>query len=76
MQHYDTLPADVHMDDEVVIMTISEGKKRQVRRMFSALGYEVLTLHRRSVGGLHLGLLDLGENWCGDGRAASSPNRV
>lgn len=29
--------------------------------MFSSLGYEVLTLHRRSVGGLHLGLLDLGE---------------
>jgi pseudouridine synthase len=61
VQHYDTLPADVHMEDEVVLMTISEGKKRQVRRMFSALGYEVLALHRRSVGGLHLGLLDLGE---------------
>lgn len=61
VHHYETLPAHVHVEDEVVVMTVSEGKKRQIRRMFSSLGYEVLTLHRRSVGGLHLGLLDLGE---------------
>ena len=41
------------------ILTISEGKKRQVRRMFSSLGYEVIGLERMSIGGLNLADFDL-----------------
>jgi 23S rRNA pseudouridine2605 synthase len=35
-------------------ITITEGKNRQVRRMCEALGYEVRSLHRVSVGNLRL----------------------
>jgi 23S rRNA pseudouridine2605 synthase len=42
-------------------VTIHEGKKRQVRRMFAALGYRVLELKRTRVGGLRLGTLPEGE---------------
>lgn len=43
-----------------VTCIISEGKKRQVKRMFSAIGHPVLTLHRASFGPLTLGDLQLG----------------
>ncbi|MFO7772850.1 MAG: pseudouridine synthase [Dehalococcoidia bacterium] len=42
-------------------VTIHEGKKRQVRRMFAALGYRVLELKRTRFGGLRLGTLPEGE---------------
>ena len=42
-------------------MTISEGRKRQVKRMFSAIGHPVLALHRSSFGPLSLGGLPEGE---------------
>jgi 23S rRNA pseudouridine2605 synthase len=38
-----------------VEITISEGRKRQVRRMFGALGHPVLELHRITFGPLSLG---------------------
>ena len=57
---YTTQPARVEtIEDGTVMVTISEGKKRQVRRMFAAVGLEVVDLHRTSIGGLHLDLLDL-----------------
>jgi len=40
---------------------IHEGRKRQVRRMFAALGHRVLALKRVRVGGLGLGGLGEGE---------------
>ncbi|MFH1727997.1 MAG: pseudouridine synthase [Pseudomonadota bacterium] len=40
---------------------ISEGKKRQIRRMFKALGYEVFLLKRIKIGGVELGKLAFGE---------------
>ena len=40
-------------------MVLSEGKFHQIRRMFEALGNEVVTLHRYQTGGLVLG--DLAE---------------
>lgn len=43
-----------------VSITITEGRKRQVRRMFSAVGHEVLELHRESFGPIVLGELPLG----------------
>jgi pseudouridine synthase len=42
-------------------IAIREGKKRQVRRMFSAVGHEVLALKRVRIGGLELGELPPGE---------------
>lgn len=44
-----------------VHIVIREGKKRQVRRMFAAIGHEVVHLSRRRIGRLHLGDLPLGE---------------
>ena len=41
-------------DQGVIFLSISEGKKRQVRRMFASLGYTVERLHRVSIGGLKL----------------------
>ena len=42
-------------------ITIHEGRKRQVRRMFERLGHPVLALKRVRVGGLKLGNLKEGE---------------
>jgi pseudouridine synthase family len=37
-----------------VLITIHEGKNRQIRRMFGALGKGVVALHRKSIGNLEL----------------------
>ena len=42
-------------------LTIHEGKKRQIRRMFAHLGYRVLTLKRIRMGSLILGNLKEGQ---------------
>lgn len=42
------------------IVTIHEGRNRQIRRTFSALGYTVKTLHRITFGSLTLGNLEMG----------------
>eukprot|EP00956_Cyclotella_meneghiniana_P045704 scaffold381104_cov79-Cyclotella_meneghiniana.AAC.3 len=44
-----------------VSITISEGKNRQIRRMFHAIGSGVMRLHRVSVGTLTLGDLEEGQ---------------
>lgn len=44
-----------------VKISIREGKNRQVRRMFNALGHEVLDLKRVSVGCVALGNIPLGK---------------
>lgn len=41
-------------------VTIHEGRKRQVRRMFEHVGHPVLKLKRTSIGGITLGDLDPG----------------
>lgn len=41
-------------------LTLQEGRYHQVRRMFAAVGNHVVALHRRSIGGLELGSLDVG----------------
>ncbi|MDA0815014.1 MAG: pseudouridine synthase [Chloroflexi bacterium] len=45
-----------------VRLIIHEGRKRQVRRMFEAVGHEVFRLERRRVGPITLGSLSLGES--------------
>lgn len=42
-------------------VTIHEGRKRQVRRMFASLGYRVLELRRVRFGSLRLGMLPEGD---------------
>jgi len=42
-------------------ITIHEGRKRQVRRMFESIGYPVLTLKRVRLGSLNLGKMKEGE---------------
>lgn len=59
-----TLPATIiPVNDEwtTVTITITEGKKRQVRMMFSMLGYEVTGLIRIQYGPLTLGNLPPGK---------------
>lgn len=43
-------------------VSLTEGKYHQVKRMFAALGNRVMRLHRRSVGGLSLGDLAVGQS--------------
>ena len=58
---YITRPAKARLIKEtasgcsVVELKISEGKNRQVRRMFKALGFNVLELERRAIGNVQLG---------------------
>lgn len=59
-----TLPAKITpINDEwtIVNITITEGKKRQVRMMFSTLGYEVTGLIRIQYGPIALGNLPIGK---------------
>ena len=50
----------VRRDRSVVDVTIHEGRNRQVRRMFEALGHPVLALTRTRFGPLRLGSLPAG----------------
>jgi 23S rRNA pseudouridine2605 synthase len=45
----------------VIQITIHEGRKRQVRKMFAAIGHRVLELKRIAYGGLKLGSLASGK---------------
>lgn len=42
-------------------VTMSEGRNRQIRRTFTALGYRVTDLHRTDFGPYHLGSLEPGK---------------
>jgi len=60
-----TLPATVNVltkeeNRVVMLMTIKEGRNRQIRRMCEAVGLEVARLRRTSVGPLKLGMLKPG----------------
>jgi 16S rRNA pseudouridine516 synthase len=58
-----TLPAQLDIIDEhQVLLTITEGKYHQVKRMFAALGNKVEALHRESIGAIELDeMLEPGE---------------
>ena len=60
VEFYRTRPAEVRMVDPCITsLSLSEGKKRQVRRMFAALGHEVVALERTAIGGLQLAAYEL-----------------
>lgn len=50
-----------YLQNGVFIITLNEGKKRQIRRMFSKLGTQVVDLRRIGLGGLSLGNLPEGK---------------
>lgn len=52
---------EVHVKPFNYSITVHEGRKRQVRRMFKRLGYEVLALKRIRIGSVRLGDLKDGE---------------
>ena len=61
-----TYPAQVRVvrDESLfsdILVTIHEGRNRQVRRMFDAVGHKVLLLRRVRFGALELGALRRGE---------------
>ena len=61
-----TSPADVHLlkhdrNSTVAEIVIHEGKNRQVRRMFKAIGHPVLELCRTGLGNLEIGRLAVGQ---------------
>ena len=61
-----TSPAEVHLikhdrNSTVAEIIIHEGKNRQVRRMFKAIGYPVLELSRTGLGDLTIGKLAVGQ---------------
>ncbi len=59
---YKTKPCQVtKINAKEIKIKISEGKKRQIRRMFEAVGNNVLELKRISIGNLLLGNLELGK---------------
>lgn len=51
----------VKMSSNVIELIIHEGRYHQVKRMLSAVGYNVLALHRSHIGGLSLDGLALGQ---------------
>lgn len=60
-----TRPADVQVvgqrrGDTVVEMVLTEGKNRQIRRMWAAVGHKVVRLVRVGIGRLELGELPVG----------------
>lgn len=44
------------------IVTMTEGRNRQIRRTFAALGYDVVGLHRTAFGSYNIGNLEPGEH--------------
>jgi len=57
-----TQPAMINKIDKFSVeVIISEGKKRQVRRMFDAVDNKVEKLHRESIGNLSVGNLKIGQ---------------
>lgn len=61
-----TSPAEVHLikhdrNSTLAEITIHEGKNRQVRRMFKAIGHPVLELSRTRLGRLEIGKLAVGQ---------------
>ncbi len=49
-----------YLQDRVFIITLTEGKKRQIRRMFDWIGLKVVDLQRIGLAGLGIGILKEG----------------
>ena len=61
-EKYKTKPCKIKIAGErEVYISIIEGRKRQIRKMFDSAGNKVVYLRRVSIGGLQLGNLKVGE---------------
>lgn len=63
IENYISSPAKVKVlkkESNMVEITIHEGKNRQVRKMFSKIGYNVIKLKRVSIGSINIGNLNKG----------------
>ncbi|MBI2541577.1 rRNA pseudouridine synthase [Candidatus Woesearchaeota archaeon] len=61
-ERYKTKPCRIKVvGEKEVYISISEGKKRQIRKMFDAIGNKVVYLRRVSIGGLPIGNIKVGE---------------
>lgn len=61
-EKYKTKPCKIKIiGKKEVYISISEGKKRQIRKMYGAIGNKIIYLRRVSIGGLQLGNLKAGE---------------
>ncbi len=63
---YTTSSADVDVhevreDKTILLITIYEGKNRQIRRMCEAVGLEIMRLKREKIGKLSIGTLNAGQ---------------
>jgi 16S rRNA pseudouridine516 synthase len=55
IDNYQTKPCKVELvSEKEIFITLTEGKKREVRRMFEAIGNKVVKLERVSIGRLNL----------------------
>lgn len=66
IEDYTTSPANILIKEKIkgnalVHITIHEGKNRQVRKMCAAIGHNVITLKRMSIGPIALGNLPEGK---------------
>lgn len=50
-----------YLQNQSFVITLGEGKKRQIRRMFQAIGIKVIKLHRTEIAGIKLGNLKTGK---------------
>ena len=57
IRRYDLIPRT----KQFVKITLIEGKNREIRKIFSYLGYDVKSLTRIRIGGVKLGTLEPGE---------------
>ena len=61
-EKYKTMPCKIKIvGEKEIYISISEGKKRQIRLMFESIDNKVNYLKRVSIGGLQLGKLNSGE---------------
>jgi len=61
-QKYKTKPCKIKIvGEKEVYISISEGKKRQIRLMFESIGNKAVYLRRVSIAGLQLGKMNVGE---------------
>jgi 16S rRNA pseudouridine516 synthase len=61
-EHTPLAPATLQvLTPRSALITVTEGRYHQVRRMFAAVGNHVEALHRSRIGGLELGALPAGE---------------
>ena len=61
-EHYKTKSCKIEVvGEKYAYISISEGRKRQIKKMFDAIGNKVVYLRRVSIGNIKLGNLKVGE---------------